>query len=86
MYQNLPTNPKKILAINPLCTGKGVITPKCAEKCDGKLYKGVAYNKNLMQANDTYKITGEENMLKEIFTSGPIEATMYLYDDLYTYE
>jgi len=76
----------KVASVNPLCTGKPVKTAKCAEKCSGKEYKGVDYDKNLMRANDTYKISGEENMLKEIYESGPIETTIFLYDDLLTYK
>jgi len=68
-------------SVNPLCTNKKQIVPACKELCNGTKYTAKSYQNDKLKAN-TYKIVGEADMMKEIYSSGPIEATIYLFDDL----
>jgi len=71
---------------NPLCTNKSVDTPSCAYKCSGQDYTSVSYDDDAIRAADTIELKGEADMMTEIYQNGPIETTMFMYDDLETYK
>lgn len=59
-------------------------TPECENKCQE------GYNKSLEEdkfyANEIYSVSGEENIMKEIYENGPVESIFTVYDDFVDYD
>ena len=64
--------------------GEEQVTPDCENKCQE------GYNKSLEEdkfyASEVYYVSGEENIMKEIYENGPVESTLIVYDDLVVYD
>ena len=60
-----------------------VDTPTCENKCQDGYPKTVDEDKSY--AESVYSIKGEENIMKEIYESGSVEATFVIYEDFGDY-
>ena len=60
-----------------------VDTPICEEKCQDGYPKTVDEDKTY--ATSSYSVKGEENIMKEIYENGPVEATFLIYEDFGNY-
>jgi cathepsin B len=60
-----------------------VETPTCITNCnDGN---GADYASNLIKGSSAYSVSGEANIMQEIYENGPVEATFTVYEDFVTY-
>ena len=60
-----------------------VNTPKCVRNCnDGNKADYTSY---LTKGASTYSVTGETNIMQELYESGPVEASLTVYEDSWTY-
>ena len=58
-------------------------TPECVETCDEG--SGIDYTSDLIFGESAYSISGENNMMQELYENGPIEASFTVYEDFPTY-
>ena len=64
--------------------GDTVDTPKCVKNCnDGNK---ADYNKDLMYGSSAYSVSGEKNIMQEVFDNGPVEASFTVYNDFLAYK
>ena len=61
-----------------------VDTPACENKCNDKYPKSL--DEDRTYGEKAYSVTGEKNMMKEIYENGPIEAAFTVYEDFGNYE
>lgn len=66
------------------CTGEGS-TPKCTASCSNTAYP-VAYADDKIFAKSHYSIRGEQQIMTEIMTNGPVTAALTVYADFPTYK
>lgn len=66
------------------CSKHDYDTPKCGNSCI-KEYP-VAYKDDKQFLKKVYNIQGEENIMKEIFTNGSVEAAFSVYEDFLLYK
>ena len=60
-----------------------VNTPSCVKNCkDGS---GVDYTSDLTKGSSAYSVSGEANIMQELYESGPVEASFTVYEDFLTY-
>ena len=61
-----------------------VDTPSCVKSCnDGN---GVNYFSDLIKGSSAYSVSGEDNILQEIYQNGPVEASFTVCEDFVTYK
>ena len=61
-----------------------VNTPSCVKNCkDGS---GVDYASDLTKGASAYSVSGEANLMQELYESGPVEASFTVYEDFLTYK
>ena len=60
-----------------------VDTPKCVQNCDDG--NKADYTKDLMYGANAYSVSGEQNIMQELYQNGPVEASFTVYDDFPTY-
>ena len=61
-----------------------VDTPKCVKNCnDGNQ---ADYTKDLMYGSSAYSVSGEKNIMQELYDNGPVEASFTVYNDFLTYK
>ena len=58
-------------------------TPSCKKNCDDG--NKANYNSDLMYASSAYSVSGENNIMQEIYENGPVEGSFTVYDDFPTY-
>jgi len=58
--------------------------PSCPNKCVAS-WNGPIW-KNGLHFGSSYSLSGEQQMLQEIFVNGPVEATFDVYEDFLTYK
>ena len=61
-----------------------VDTPKCVKNCDDG--NKADYTKDLMYGSSAYSVSGEQNIMQELYQNGPVEASFTVYDDFPTYK
>ena len=61
-----------------------VDTPSCVKNCDDG-NKG-DYTSDLIKASSAYSVSGEANIMKDIYNNGSVEASFTVYDDFVTYK
>jgi cathepsin B len=61
-----------------------VDTPECENKCNDQYPKTVDEDRTF--GVDAYSLSGEKNLMKEIYENGPIEAAFTVYEDFGNYE
>ncbi|KOB77611.1 putative C1A cysteine protease [Operophtera brumata] len=66
------------------CTGHGAKTPKCLRTCQGG-YE-VSYEDDKHYGKSVYNVVGEDDIMAEVYKSGPVEATFDVYDDFFCYK
>ena len=61
-----------------------VDTPDCKSDCsDGNQGK---YSEEMTHGASAYSVSGENNMMQEIYENGPVEGSFLVYEDFVTYE
>ena len=61
-----------------------VDTPKCKEDCSDGNNK--EYKSELSYGSNYYTISGEENIMQEIYENGSVEGSFKVYEDFVTYK
>ena len=61
-----------------------VDTPTCKKNCDDGNKK--EYNSQMTYGLSVYSVSGEENMMQEIYQYGPVEGSFLVYEDFVTYK
>ena len=61
-----------------------VNTPSCVRNCDDG-NKG-DYSSDLIKGSSAYSVSGEANIMKDIYENGSVEASFTVYDDFLTYK
>ena len=59
-------------------------TPKCSQKCQPGFNKTLEEDKTY--GNQTYYISGEEDIMTEIYLNGPVAAAYDYYEDFSSYK
>lgn len=59
-------------------------TPECSHKCEDG-YK-LSYNKDKHYGKSSYSVEGETEIMKELYTNGPVEAAFTVYSDFVQYK
>jgi len=68
----------------PACADGEFATPKCTEECIDDKYK-TKYADDKVKAKSSYSIKGEDKIMKEISTNGPVTAAFNVYEDFVSY-
>ena len=58
-------------------------TPTCKTDCSEG--NEANYSKDLIKGSSAYSVTGEENIMQEIYENGSVEASLTVYEDFVTY-
>jgi len=67
---------------NP-CPSAEYDTPNCnVGSCKG----GITYSKDLHKGSTAYSLSGEADILQEVYTNGPVEVAFTVYADFLTYK
>ena len=68
------------------CTKHHYNTPRCSNHCTNPDYK-IPYTQDKMRAEKVYNLKGtEEDIMKELFERGPVEAAFTVYEDFLVYK
>ena len=59
-------------------------TPKCVRNCDDGNHAD--YTSDLTKGSSAYSVSGESNIMQELYESGPVEASFTVYEDFLTYK
>jgi len=59
-------------------------TPECKKNCTGN--PKLDWDADKRKGKHSYILVGESKMMADIVENGPIEATMFVYEDFYSYE
>lgn len=59
-------------------------TPECTHKCVKNYAKG--YWEDITRGRVWYSISGEADMMRELYTNGPLSVAIDLWSDLFTYK
>ena len=61
-----------------------VDTPLCVNNCnDGN---GADYSSDIIKGSSAYSVSGEDNIIQEIYEKGSVEASFTVYEDFVTYK
>ena len=60
-----------------------VDTPKCVKNCDDG--NGANYSSDIIKSSSAYSVSGEKNIMQELYENGPVEASFTVYEDFVTY-
>ena len=61
-----------------------VDTPDCVKNCDDGNQK--PYSDEMTYGATAYSVSGEENIMQELYENGPVEAAFTVYEDFLTYK
>ena len=61
-------------------------TPACKKQCTPKSHEEWSDDKFKLDSNDPVTLSGEEEMMNEIFKNGPVEAAFQVYEDFANYK
>jgi len=68
----------------PDCPSDEYSTPKCTSEClDGKY--GKDYKDDKVKAKSAFSLKGEDQMMQELSTNGPVTAAFTVYEDFTSY-
>jgi len=67
------------------CPGQEYPNPPCPRKCDPN-WTGAPWTSDLHKAKNVYSLSGENNIMNEIFQHGPVETAFTVYADFVTYK
>ncbi|MCI3325462.1 cathepsin B family protein [Escherichia coli] len=67
----------------PPCQGE-TKTPTCSKKCEANYNNTYSGDKHF--GSKTYSVRGEENIMEELYTNGPVEAAFTVYSDFLQYK
>lgn len=60
-----------------------VDTPQCVNSCND--INGIKYNNDIIKSSSAYSLSGEVNIMLDIYENGPVEASFTVYEDFLTY-
>ena len=60
-----------------------VDTPQCDNNCND--INGINYNNDIIKSSSAYSLSGEVNIMLDIYENGPVEASFTVYEDFLTY-
>ena len=60
-----------------------VDTPQCVNNCND--INGINYNNDIIKSSSAYSLSGEVNIMLDIYENGPVEASFTVYEDFLTY-
>jgi len=66
----------------PPCPADEYPSPKCDKTCSD----GTDFSKDKTKATSAYGVTGEENIMAELSTNGPVTAAYTVYEDFLAYK
>jgi cathepsin B len=69
----------------PECPSDEYSTPKCTESCIDDKYSR-KYSEDKVKAKSAYSISGEEKIMEELFTNGPVTGAFTVYEDFTSYK
>ena len=61
-----------------------VDTPDCVQNCDDGNKK--EYSTQMTYGSSAYSVSGENNIMQELYENGPVEASFTVYEDFVTYK
>ena len=62
---------------------ENIQTPQCAKNCnDGNC---ADYDSDIIKSSSYYSLSGESNIMQDIYQYGPVEASFTVYEDFVTY-
>lgn len=68
----------------PSCPSSLASTPSCSTTCrDGY---SVEYGRDKHYGSKYYWVSGHQNIMKELYSNGPVEATFLVYEDFLYYK
>ena len=60
-------------------------TPKCQKKCENAAYPK-SYDQDKIKAAKVYKVSGEQDLMKELVENGSVETAIMVYEDFILYK
>jgi len=66
------------------CSKKETKTPKCSKKCEDGY--SVSFKEDKHFGDKVYSVRGEQNIMQELVTKGPVEAAFTVYSDFLQYK
>uniref|UniRef100_A0A6B2LAF8 Peptidase C1A papain C-terminal domain-containing protein n=1 Tax=Arcella intermedia TaxID=1963864 RepID=A0A6B2LAF8_9EUKA len=69
---------------NP-CPSNEYPNPACATSCSSS-WTGPSWNNDLHMSQSSYSVSGEADIMTEIYTNGPVEVAFTVYEDFVTYK
>lgn len=66
------------------CPNNTVNTPSCSTSCQSSY--NVEYGRDKHFGETCYLLHGEENIMRELYNNGPVEASFAVYEDFLTYK
>jgi len=70
----------------PQCSDYDFSTPKCAKSCDEESSWPVPLDKDRVRSKKSYSVSGESNLMKELYENGPITVSYTVYEDFMAYK
>lgn len=61
-----------------------VDTPDCVKNCDAG--SGVDYKSDIIKSTSAYSVSGEKNIMQELYDNGSVEASFTVYEDFLSYK
>eukprot|EP01127_Copromyxa_protea_P003660 TRINITY_DN1345_c0_g1_i2.p1 TRINITY_DN1345_c0_g1~~TRINITY_DN1345_c0_g1_i2.p1 ORF type:complete len:183 (-),score=41.95 TRINITY_DN1345_c0_g1_i2:75-623(-) len=58
----------------------------CPSKCQNANWNGPSWDKDLHYGGSAYSLSGEQDIMQEIYKNGPVETAFTVYEDLLTYK
>ena len=70
----------------PQCSDYDFSTPKCQTTCDPESSWPIAYQQDKIKFSRAYSLSGEANIMKDLYENGPMSVSYTVYQDFMTYK
>lgn len=71
---------------SPQCSEYDFSTPSCQKSCDKESTWPVSYDQDKVKFSSSYSISGEANIMKELYEHGPMTLSYTVYEDFMNYK